>query len=242
MTNVFLAIMKKEFLPSLRFSKISVLLAISFPTFLQITLLGKYQHLARSLVGQDPGMDHILQMAPTISLFYVAPVLIPFLANALLIKSLVHERASGALLPVLTTGLNVGVLWAAKTLAIYIFCYIVSLLLLVADILMMVYYFKLRVVISLASVVVTMIVSPLTALAITAILSFLYWTVGFGNILGSFLPMGMALGLFYYGVSNPSGIALLDGVAVIILAVGMILFLCGFIISKISRARILGLT
>lgn len=242
MTKVLLAVTKKELLSALRYSKITVLLAISFPTFLQYALLGNYVHFSKSLVGQDPRMDHILEMAPTLSLFYVAPFLIPFLANALLVKSLVQERASGALLPVLTTGLNVGVLWAAKTFAIYIYCYFVSLLLLGFDILMMVYYFKLRVVISLSSVIVTMVISPLTALAITSILSFLFWTVRFGNILGTFLPMAMLMGLFYYGVSNPSGTVLLGGVVVITLAVGMILFLCGFTISKISRARILGLS
>jgi hypothetical protein len=241
MTTILWAIMKKEILAAIRASKLQVVISVGFPLVAQWAIM---QHMAKAAgtgAEQNEQMSGMINMGPTILLLYVAPMLIPFLANSLLTKSFTQEKASGALMPIVATGINVGFLWAAKMLAIFVYCYVISLFILELDVLLLTLYFKLTLTFSFTTAVLVLVISPVVATAITAIMSFMFWTVKFGNILGTFLPMIVTMGLVVFANTRPTTMVMLKGITVVMLAAGAIVFFCGYIISKMSKSRILGL-
>jgi hypothetical protein len=175
---------------------------------------------------------------------YVPLLLIPLLANILLIKSLVHEKITGAIIPTVATGINVGILWAAKTIAIFIYCFLISTVMLELDVLIMVFYFKAAVVCSLTTFMLIMLLAPVIALTITAIQSFIYWALKFNPFFAPFIPLATTMGVCYYGYLhpiNPTAPVLLGGVIVTMLSAAVIFCACGYAVTKINRSQIISL-
>jgi len=225
-------------LAAFRESKLQVATSTLLATIMQFILLIRFMHLTGQGLGQAGG---VTGMVPTFALMYVPVMFMPFLANSLLIRTFIQERASGALMSILATGINPGILWAMKTTAIFICCYIISLAVLEIDVLVMIFLFKLPIVFSITNVFLITVISPLAALAIIAVVSFLYWTVRFGYMFSGLFPLIVIVVLYGFAITQPSAIELIRGAMTVTLVSGVIVFVCGYIISKTSRARLLGL-
>lgn len=237
MRRLLWAIMRKEVLLALREGKLQILASIVLPTIMQWALLGK--SISESTISHNQGV--ITNQGPTITLMYVPLLLVPFLANSLLLKSFVQEKFSGALMCILATGINVGVLWGIITASIFLYCFFISIIILEVDILMMVFVFKVPVILNVTTVVLTMVVAPIVALTMTAILSFTYWIMRFNAFVATFLPLISAMAIYYYGLSNPTNAVLFKGVIAAFILAGLVLFVCGYTITKLSRSYILRL-
>jgi len=241
MKTILWAIAKKEIRQAVRENKWRTFGVILPPMFMQWLLLANSIRVSRGAIWQGRQGQEMLQMLPTFSLAFLPLILIPFLANTVLLKSMVQERAGGAILPVLSTGVNVGVLFTVRTLAIFGCCYLVSLLLLDLNILIMVYVFKAPVICTPLTATLILAAAPLVALAITAILHFVYCAVSCNALLTTVLPLIAAFGFFAHGYSNPAAPVLFKEITLIALGSCAILAVCGYSITKLSRARIAGL-
>jgi hypothetical protein len=241
MKTVLWAIAKKEIRQAARENKWRTFGVLLSPVFMHWLLLANAIRLSRGAVWQGQPSEEMLQMFPTLSLAYLPLLLIPYLANTVLLKSMVQERRGGAILPVLCTGVNVGVLFTVRTLAIFGCCYLACLLLLNLNILIMVYVFKAPVICTPLTATLILAAAPLVALAITAILHFVYCAVSYNGLLTSVLPLIAALGFFAQGYSNPAAPVLLKEITLIALGSCAILAVCGYSVTKLSRARLAGL-
>jgi hypothetical protein len=241
MRSVIWAIVRKEMLLAIRASKLQVLMSIVFPVIVQFALMQRLTKGDVPAAAQNQLTDNIINMGASIILLYVAPTLIPFLASALLTRSFSEEKGDGALMATLATGINVGMLWAVKTLTIFVYCYFVSLSVLALDVLLLLFYFKLKIAFSLAMGLLILVISPLAALAITGIMSFLALAVRFGGMVASVLPMVITVGLFAVFRTRPTTTVMLVGIADVMLIAISILAMCAYVINKMSRSRILGL-
>jgi ABC-type transport system involved in multi-copper enzyme maturation permease subunit len=193
------AIAKKEIRQAVRENKWRTCGVLVMPAFMQWLLLVNSIRFSRETIWQDQLGQEMLQMIPTLSLAYLPLLMIPYLANIFLLKSMVQERVGGAILPVLCTGVNVGVLFTVRTLAIFGCCYLISLLFLDLLILIMVFVFTSPVICTPFTATLILVAAPLVALAITAILHFVYCVVSYNALLTSALPLIAVLGLFLYG-------------------------------------------
>jgi hypothetical protein len=241
MNTIVWTIAKKEIRQAVRDSKWHTFGVLLAPAIMQWLLLANSIRLSRGAIWQDQLSQEMLQMIPTLSLAYLPLLLIPYLANTILLKSIVQERAGGAIFPVLLTGVNVGVLFTVRTLAIFSYCYLVSLLFLDLYVLIMVFVFMAPVVCTPFTATLILVAAPFVALAITTVLHFVYWAVSYNALLASALPLIAVFGFFAYGYSAPAAPILFKEIALIAFGACAILALCGYCITKLSRARFAGL-
>jgi len=233
--TVLSAVAKKEILEFLRYDKTDILSVIAMPVIMQWFLLLSSIKTSLLLPGEHA------RSAPTVALMYVPLLLIPFLGNALLRKSFDHEKATGAILPTLATGINPGILWATKTITMFCCCYLVSMVVLQFDILIMTFYFNAPIVFALNIVILILLTAPILALATMALFSFLHWMFKLNGLVSSLAPVGGMAALYYLGGSHLSKNRLMGGTVLIVLATASIFCLCGIAISRMSRRRILSL-
>lgn len=240
-----IAIVRKELREALRTSKIYLALVFLFSTYLQWFIIRNYTAMAKNPSGSRlPALftpEQILLLAPTFSLIFVAPIVIPFFSNTILTRSLIRERFAGSLITLLSTGVNPGLVWGAKVMAAFLFSYPVALVCIGLDMLMIKFYFHLPIAWSPALLVTVLIIAPFASLAIVAIMSFLFWTVRPAHFIASFLPIIVSLGLFAYASSHPVTEVLVRGAIIVLVASTVLLGTCGFAISKLSRRFIAGL-
>ena len=240
-----IAIVRKELREALRTTKIYLALIFIFSTYLQWFIVRNYASMAKnpsdSHLPASLTPEQILLLAPTFSLIFVAPIVIPFFSNTILSRSLIRERFAGSLITLLSTGVNPGLVWGAKVMAAFLFSYPVALACLSLDLLMIKFYFKLPIAWSPSLIVTVLIIAPFASLAIVAIMSFLFWTVRPAHFVASFLPVMVSLGLFAYASAHPVTEVLVRGVVLALVASAVLLGACGFAISKLSRRFIAGL-
>lgn len=220
MTTVLVSIIRKENLLVCRESKIQLLLPLLLPLLFQWTIL----------TGSGA----------TIALMYGPFALIIFFTAALLGRSFYREKASGVLMATLSTGISPGVLWAMKTFAVFLCAFILSSLLVELEF-VVILLLGIPVSITMNNLAIAFILSPLCALGVIALTSFLYWTWRFANMIVPILPMIAATGFYYYTFSRASMAPLLGRLIVLAFIAGLVMFCCAFIIGKLSRACLLGM-
>jgi hypothetical protein len=240
-----IAIIRKELREALRTTRIYLILIFIFSTYLQWFIVRNYVGMAKdpskSQLPESITPDQILLLAPTFSLIFVAPIVIPFFANTILSRSLIRERFAGSLITLFSTGVNPGLVWGSKVVAAFLYSYPVALGCIGLDLLMIKYYFNLPIAWSLTLVVTVLIIAPVASLAIIAIMSFLFWTVRPAHFIASFLPVIVSLGLFAYASAHPVTEVLVRGVLIVTMVSAGLLGACGFAISKLNRQFIAGL-
>jgi len=229
-------LMKKEVVVAVRSCRYQILLSLTFPALMQWVLMQKLLGVT-SKMGASAALIP-KEMAVTLLLMYLAPILIPFLANPLLSKSIIEERASGGLMVTLTSGINTGFLWAVKTLGVFIFCYCIYCVFLLVDVIAIVYFLKLGASLSWFTLVSVVFISPLCALSITVLMSCMNWAFRSAAMISSFLPLVLGMWLI---TLNYKQLSLLRQVSAATVAACIVLLICGLIVSKVSRARIVGL-
>ncbi len=188
------------------------------------------------LLGQID--QEVLQIIPIISLSYLPLLMIPYVANTILLKSIVQERAGGAIIPMLCAGVNIGVVFVTRTIAVFSCCYLIFLLFVNLFFLLMVFGYTLPLNCTPGTVVVLMVTTPLTALSITTILHFVNFVFCHNTILTTILPLVTILVAFAHGASPPNEPISTFGVILSPFGSLAILAMCGFCVSKRSRARI----
>lgn len=239
--NQILAIVRKELQETRRTSTKYAAMALVFSTYLQWFIVRNYVSMAKSGKPTAFSPSDILAMAPTFSLIFVAPMVIPFFANALLSRSFIREQLLGSLMPILATGVDAGLLWASKVVAAFIASYVVAVAALLADIVLITFYFHLTITWSLQTVVVVLVMSPLCSLAILAIMSFLYWTVKAANLVSSILPIVVSMGLFAYASAHPVTQLVFGSVLLVAMGSILVIFLLSLAVNKLSRQFIVGI-
>lgn len=239
------SIVKKETIEFFRTSLLTTAIFILFSTFLQWFTIRNYVLMAEKLgklgMGAQESTKAILNIGVSNSLIFVFPMIIPFFANMVLGKSLINEKSSGSLMTILGTGINPGIVWGAKVFVSFIIGYVCGIGCIIADILLIVFYFNLSISWTVTLVFIVFLIAPITALAIIAIFAFLYWTIKSAVFVASIIPTLVAFGLWSYVSGHPMTEMLIQGVIIVLLLSLAILFLFGFIISRLSRQFIVGL-
>lgn len=234
MMNQVFSLARKEMRESFRTVRLYVLLTLIYSTFLQWFIIRNYV----SMLASNP---EALRMGASLSLMYVALMVIPFFANTMLTRSLVEERIKQSLMPLLATGINPGVVWLTKLLTASAVSYLVALVSVLVDILMIRFYFQLEVVLTVPILVSALFFSPLMALGLLAIMAFLFWTVRQANFVAAFLPVVISLGVWSYVSSRPATEAVLYLILLALVAPPLLVTICTLGISRLRRQHIVGL-
>jgi ABC-type transport system involved in multi-copper enzyme maturation permease subunit len=239
-----IAIIRKELREQKRSGWLFILGVVGFASYAQWLAMRSYIGMSKNLAEQEAGglgPAQILALAPSLSLVFVGPMVIPFLGNGFLSRSLLRERLLGTLIPILATGVDPGVVWAAKVLAAFLGCYLVTLACIVIDLFIIAFQFHLPVTLSPATVVTVFFIAPLAGLAVLAIMSFLFWTVRGANYVAATLPVIVSTALFGYVTTHavtelPLRAAAYTGVGAVV-----VITVCAMGINRLSRQFVVGL-
>lgn len=240
------AIIKKELLEASRTGWSYVLATLALSTYIQWFTVRNYLAMARKVAdGTQQGIgltaDQLMALAPTLSLVFVAPIVVPFVSNGILSRSLIRERLLGTLLPLLATGVDSGLVWTSKVLAAFFFSYAVALAAVGINLAMVSGYFHLTIAWSPALIVTVLLLAPVVSLAIVAVMSFLFWTVKAARFIAATLPVVTSMALFGYVSMNPPGEILLKGVLLATVGALVLLWACALGISRLNRRFVVGL-
>ncbi len=241
MTTALRAVIKKEALLVLREGKRQIGAAAVMSSLVQLSIVFRYTHSGGLVTGSSAGPATLGMMDPTLSLAFVPPILVPWVLNTLSTTSLARERASGALMAAVATGAGTGLLWLGRTLVVLFFCYLTAMLVVQGDLVIMVYMLRSPVVFSFTNLFTVTVISPLAALAIATLGSFLCWVMRFGHFVASLLAGVVAVGLYVYALSRPGPSALLAAGGSLALGLGVTLLVCWLLVGRVATARILRL-
>ena len=126
-------------------------------------------------------------------------------------------------------------------IAAFAFSYPLAMLCLLIDVLVIRFHFGLEVVFTPEMIVTAAVVSPLVSLGVLALMSFLFWTVRHANMLAAFLPVILSLGLWAYVSAHPTTGVLLYLVALALGGAALVIAVCTWIVSRLSRQFVVGL-
>lgn len=243
MTTQLAAIILKELREALRTTRGYVVVTFIYSAFLQWFIIRSYLSMQAAPGGNGAGGDaHApLSTAAGFSLIYVAPMVLPFFANAILSRSFIEERVRQALLPILCTGVRTSTVWIGKLLAAFAFSYVVVLICIVIDLVLMRAYFGIPVPASPAVWVTALVVTPIVSLGILAVMSLMFWTVRHANMVASFFPVVLSLGIWAYVSAHPTTGVLAAVLVVAFAGAAVMIGASAWVISRLSRQFVVGL-
>jgi hypothetical protein len=189
-------------------------------------------------VGSDPVM---LKVAASMSIIYMGLLVIPFMSNGYLVRSLIEERQKQSILALLATGVAPHVMWLAKLVAAFVLSYLVMLVSLGIHLVVTWLYWHVTPVFTAQSVVGALVVSPLLALALSALMGFLFWYFPYPQIVGMIVPLLVAMVSWNYAWKTPGAGILQDVTLVSIIAPVVIIAAAAVLISRTSRQKVAGL-
>lgn len=236
------AIVWKELLEISRSTWRSSFVFVVSTVFVQWFIVGQYvnklnrQHLEALGTGMRP-----LEMAATLSLMFTIPMAITLYTSGVLVRTFTKERLLGLLLPMLSTGVNPGVLWAGKVLAVFLGGCAVGAVCLVLNIVLITQYFQIATNFTVPVAVAVFVLAPMASLCIVAVLAFVLWVFRSAHWIAAILPTTVAVGLFSFAAARPvsdvvlSSVVMMTGCALLVI-VGLAL-----IISQVSRQFLVGL-
>lgn len=189
-------------------------------------------------VGQDPLQ---LRMAASVSVVYVAMIVIPFLANGHLVRSLVEERQKQSILSLLATGVSPRVMWLTKLVMACALSYLVMLVSIGVHLLVTMLYWHVMPVFTAQIVLGALVFSPLLAFSIVALMAFLFWYFRYPHLVASIVPVVVAMASWGYASRSPGSDILRDLAILSCLAPVVITAMGAFLIGRLSKQRIAGL-
>jgi ABC-type transport system involved in multi-copper enzyme maturation permease subunit len=189
-------------------------------------------------VGSDPLQ---LRVAASVSVVYVAMIVIPFLANGHLIRSLVEERQKQSILSLLATGVTPQVMWLTKLVMAAALSYLVMLVSIGLHLLVTVLYWHVMPVFTTQIVLGALVVSPLLAFAVVALMAFFFWYFRYPHMVASIVPVVVAMASWGYASRSPGSDILRNLTIIACVAPFVITAIGAFLIARLSKQRIAGL-
>lgn len=227
------AIARKELCEGLRTGWKFALQILVMVAFLNWFVVRSYV----AMVGKDA---KLLQLAASISMVYVALMVIPFIANALLIRSLVEERNRQTILPILATGAPPAMIWLTKLAVVFVLSYAVMLVSLGLHLLVMIYYWHVMPLITTQILFGVLVVTPLLALAIVAFTALVFWAFYHTHLVASVVPVVVAMSTWGFANRSP-GADILHRITVVSFVASTIIIIIGALcIARMPRRRIAG--
>ncbi len=228
------AIIAKEFTEGLRASASFAVPVVAMATFMSWFVVRAYVQA----VGSDP---LVLRVAVSMSLFYVALLVIPFMTNGYLVRSLIEERQKQSILSLLCTGVAPHIVWLAKLTAAFVLGYAVMLLSLALHLGVTWFYWHVAPVFTVQNVVGALVVSPLLALALSALMAFLFWYFPYPQLVATIVPLLVAMATWNYAWKTPRADILRDVLVISVVAPVVIIGVAAVLISRTSRQKVAGL-
>jgi len=239
--RVFRALLKKELLEVIRSYKFYIFLTVLYSMFLEWFIVRNYVLIVKKNEGMySIAASNLLRQSVGISLIYVAPMMITFIGNLFMIRNFIHDRFSGALIPLLSTGISTKFLWKVKLAASFLSGYAVFLVCIIANLAMMKFYFKIPILWSFYLIVTIFFISPIVSLSILAIFSVIYWTFKAAQIIASSLPNILVMSIWALVSKMPHVISLLKISTAALLISVILIGICSMIIGKLRRGLIAG--
>ncbi len=190
------SLFKKEILEEKRASKFTLITLFLFSIFFQWF---NYQNYSKIIQGNEALLGQIVSM----SLFYIAPILIPAYANTILNRSLQSERLNKSLLVLLTTGVDAGEVWGIKIITACIISYLMYIICIVISILTMIFALNINVNIDVVFVANILLVAPMISFNIVLLAGFLLWLFRNPMMISIVLNVGIMVGFFSFSANNP---------------------------------------
>ena len=228
------AIARKELREGLRTGWKFVLQILGLAVFLNWFVVRSYV----ATVGKDA---RLLQLAASMSLIYVSLMVIPYIANALLVRSLVEERHKQTILPLLATGTPPVAIWLTKLVVAFAVSYAAMLVSLGLHALMIVYYWHIPLYFTPQILLGALVVTPLLALAVVALTALVFWAFYHTHLVASVIPVVVAMSTWGFAYNSPGGDILRRIMIVSFVAPPFIIFMGAIYIARMPRRRIAGL-
>lgn len=227
------AIVHKELREAFRTTSSYALATLAYALFVEWFVVRNY-----AAMMTQPA---VLRMTVTISLTYIPLIVIPFYANAIMVRSLVEEKMKQSLMPLLATGVDPAVVWLTKLLTAFCLSYLLSLISVLLNYGMIRLYYGLDVTVSSGALLYLLVALPVVALALQAVMAFLFWTLRQGNIVASMVPVFATMAVWGYVASHPG--AYLSGTVVVVAVAfsAMVIVLCTWGIRHVPRRYLVGI-
>lgn len=190
------SLFKKEILEEKRASKFTLITLFLFSIFFQWF---NYQNYSKIIQGNEALLGQIVSM----SLFYIAPIVIPAYANTILNRSLQSERLNKSLLVLLTTGVDAGEVWGIKIITACIISYLMYIICIVISILTMIFALNINVNIDVVFVANILLVAPMISFNIVLLAGFLLWLFRNPMMISIVFNVGIMVGFLSFSANNP---------------------------------------
>lgn len=238
------AVVRKEFREYLRVQKIFFVLTIGYSVFMQWFIVHNYTQAAKAAARlpesstarafADPA---VLAAATAGTVMFVAPLVLPFFANALLTRSFMEERSRHVLAPMFSTGVNPVVVWVGKLISAFTTSYATVALCVVLNLGLLIVY-GVSVALTPGVVVMALLVMPTACLGVVALVAFLTWAWQQATLVISFATFLLMMGVFSYLSVRPVTSVGFRFAAILVAASLLLVAACAFGVSLLSRRRI----
>ncbi|HLF27699.1 MAG TPA: hypothetical protein VJG32_15300 [Anaerolineae bacterium] len=230
----FEAIVRRDLCLFFRTAWFFLPLAIAQVLVMQLTAMGSVLKPDVLLPVQHAILAGLLASTPA--------MVIPFFGNMFLNKAVLEDRLRQTLIRTLLTGIQPGTLWWTKFTLAASLAYVIMLICEVAVWALAWMRTGAPLAVSPPVLANILIVNPAISLAVLATMSLLYWVFKRPGMLITFIPMIIMLGSWMLAASSPLTTLFSPVTAGVILSVAAgVIFLCGWISSRISKERIAGL-
>jgi hypothetical protein len=169
-------------------------------------------------------------------------MVIPYIANALLLRSLVEERQKQTILPLLATGTPPTVIWSTKLVVAFTISYAAMLISLALHMLMIVYYWHISLHLTPQILFGALVITPLLALAVVALTALIFWAFYHTQLVASVLPVVVAMSTWGFAYNSPGGGDIVRRITPISFVAPAFIIGIGILyIARMPRRRIAGL-
>lgn len=193
----------------------------------QYLVLSRFKNLFESLGSNK--VKFISQMI-NLSLVSLSIICITFMSNSTMNRSIQKEKKNKSIIILLALGIRAKDIWRSKTYLSFIVGYIAYTLILILDILMIKFVFKLPLIISLNGIITFMIIGPIISFSLVLILSFLFWYFKNNMLVTLIYTMSLTFGIWIYMTMVSSPILVNNIYIPVIIIVPLVL---NYVFSKI---------
>jgi len=238
----FKVLLTKEFKEVKRSVLSSFLYSIFYAVFIEWFILQNYIKAYAKLANAGTlDIPELLGQAALSTLMFAGPIMITFFGNIIMTRSFIRERSSGALIPLLGTGIKQRAVWLAKLTTAFCISYIALIIALLINVLMIIFHFKIPIRVSFYALVSTLLITPVASLAVLSILSVLYWSLKSPQFIAATVPTLFSISIWTYLVAKPRTVVDISVLVIVISISAITIFMCAIIINRLNRKRLMAI-